>query len=55
MNKINRDTLQLEPYKKMKREASLWLSNDKHRVPLELRDSVFIGDIRATITKKEHH
>lgn len=51
MNKINRDTLQLEPYKKMNREASLWLSNDKHRVPLELRASVFIGDIRATLTK----
>lgn len=50
MNKINRDTLQLEPYKKMNREASLWLSNDKQRIPLELRASVFIGDVRATLT-----
>lgn len=52
MSKINRDTLQLEPYKKMKREAHLWLSNDKHRIPLELRASVFIGDIRATLKSK---
>lgn len=50
MSKINRDTLQLEPYKKMKREASLWLSNDNQRIPLELRASVFIGDVRATLT-----
>lgn len=50
MNKINRDTLQLDPYKKMNREASLWLSNDKQRIPLELRASVFIGDVRATLT-----
>jgi hypothetical protein len=53
MNKINRDTLQLEPYKKMNREASLWLSNDQLRVPLELRASVFIGDIRATLKSKK--
>lgn len=52
MNKINRDTLQLEPYKKMNREAYLWLSNDKHRIPLEFRASIFIGDIRATLKSK---
>lgn len=54
MSKINLKTLQLEPYKKLNREASLWLSNDKHRIPLELRASVFIGDIRATLTKSHH-
>ena len=50
MHKINRNTLELQPYKKLKREASLWLSNDKLRVPLELRAAVFIGDVRATLS-----
>lgn len=52
MNKINRDTLELEPYKKMKREASMWLSNDKDRIPLEFRASIFIGDVRASLKTK---
>jgi len=50
MHKINRNTLELQPYKKLKRSASLWLSNDKLRIPLELRAAVFIGDVRATLT-----
>jgi hypothetical protein len=50
MRKIDRETLELRPYKKMKRAATLWLSDDEHRVPVELRAAVFIGDVRAVLT-----
>jgi hypothetical protein len=50
MRKIDRETLELRPYKKMKRAATLWLSDDAHRVPVELRAAVFIGDVRAVLT-----
>jgi hypothetical protein len=50
MRKIDRNTLELRPYKKMKRDATLWLSDDAGRVPIELRAAAFIGDIRATLT-----
>ncbi|HSP43876.1 MAG TPA: DUF3108 domain-containing protein [Luteolibacter sp.] len=49
MQKIDRDTLELRPYRKMRREAGLWLSDDADRVPLELRAAVFIGDVRAVL------
>jgi hypothetical protein len=49
MAKIDRQTLELRAYRKMHREASLWLSDDADRIPLELRAAVFIGDIRATL------
>lgn len=48
LRKINTQTLELIPYKKLKREATLWLSDDIARVPLELRAAVFVGDVRAT-------
>ena len=48
LRKINAKTLELMPYKKLKREATLWLSDDTARVPLELRAAVFVGDVRAT-------
>lgn len=51
MRKIDRDTLELRPYRKMRREATLWLSDDADRVPLELRAAVFIGDVRAVLTR----
>jgi hypothetical protein len=50
MRKIDRETLDLRPYKKMKRAATLWLSDDAQRVPVELRAAVFIGDVRAVLT-----
>jgi hypothetical protein len=50
MRKINRDTLELQPYKKLKKDATLWLSDDADRVPIELRADAFIGDVRATLT-----
>lgn len=50
MRKIDRKTLELLPYKKLKRDATLWLSDDADRIPMELRAAAFIGDIRATLT-----
>ncbi len=50
MRKIDRKTLELLPYKKLKQDATLWLSDDADRIPIELRAAVFIGDVRATLT-----
>lgn len=49
MRKIDRKTLELRPYKKLKRDATLWLSDDEDRIPVELRAAVFIGDVRAVL------
>jgi hypothetical protein len=49
MRKIDRKTLELKAYKKIKSDATLWLSDDADRIPIELRAAVFIGDIRATL------
>lgn len=51
LRKIDRNTLALQPYAKMKREAILWLSDDADRIPLEFRAPVFIGDVRATLSR----
>ena len=50
MQKIDLKTLDLKPYKKIKSAATLWLSDDADRIPVELRAAVFIGDIRATLS-----
>ena len=50
MDKINRKSLELKPYKKMKKDATLWLSDDAERLPVEMRADVFIGDVRATVS-----
>ncbi len=50
MRKIDRKTFALKPYRKIKRDATLWLSDDADRIPVELRAAVFIGDVRATLT-----
>ena len=50
MHKIDRKTLELRPYMKLKRDATLWLSDDGARIPIEFRAAVFIGDVRATMT-----
>jgi hypothetical protein len=31
------------------KSATLWLSDDANRLPLELRAEVFIGDVRMTL------
>lgn len=53
MRKIDSKTLELKPYKKLKQDATLWLSDDPERVPIELRAAVFIGDVRATLTGRK--
>ncbi|MEO5716327.1 MAG: DUF3108 domain-containing protein [Luteolibacter sp.] len=50
MRKIDRKTMELLPYKKLKQDATLWLSDDDDRVPIEFRAAAFIGDVRATLT-----
>lgn len=50
MRKIDRKTLELKPYKKLNSDATLWLSDDENRIPVEFRAAVFIGDVRATLT-----
>lgn len=49
LRKIDHDTLELKPYKKLKQDATLWLSDDGDRVPVELRAAAFIGEVRATL------
>ncbi len=51
MQKIKSNTLELKAYKKLKKDATLWLSNDADRIPVEFRAAVFIGDVRATLSK----
>jgi hypothetical protein len=53
MRKINMDTRELVPYKKLKKPVTFWLSDDADRIPLEVRASVYIGDVRAVLTKHE--
>ncbi len=50
MDRINRKSLALKPYKKMKKDATLWLSDDAERIPVEMRAEVFIGDVRAVLS-----
>ncbi len=49
--KIDRD-LELKSYKKFKR-ATIWISDDVYRMPLEVRSEVFIGNVRATLEKRQ--
>lgn len=49
MRKIDPASFQLLPYKKLKK-ATLWLSDDDDRIPLEVRAGVFIGDVRVTLS-----
>lgn len=49
LSKINHEKMTLKPYKKLKEPALLWFSDDKKRLPLEIRSEVFIGDVRATL------
>ena len=49
LSKIDVKTFKLRPYKKLKEPAILWFSDDRKRLPLEVRSKVFIGDVRATL------
>jgi hypothetical protein len=48
LQKINSTTGKLMAYKKMKK-ATMWISDDKERLPIEFRIDAFIGHVRATL------
>ena len=52
LQRINRDGT-LRHYKKLKK-ATFWISRDQDRIPIELRTKIFIGDVRATLIKKQY-
>ncbi|OYW73158.1 MAG: hypothetical protein B7Z37_22650 [Verrucomicrobia bacterium 12-59-8] len=52
IRKIDRTTLELSAYKKMK-TATIWVSDDELRVPLEMQANVFVGFMFARLTKFE--
>ena len=51
MEKID-DKMQLKAYKKLK-SATVWLSDDEWRIPIEIRAAVYVGDVRILLTKQE--
>lgn len=51
MEKID-ENLKLKEYKKLK-SATLWLSNDEWRVPLEVRAKVYVGSVRMILKKQK--
>lgn len=51
ITKIDKRTGEFKKYKKLKK-ATLWISDDEKRIPVELRSKVFIGDVRATLVKR---
>ena len=53
MQRINRDTLALESYDKLK-SFNIWITDDRERLPLEFRSKLFIGDVRAVLTSREY-
>lgn len=52
IRKIDRTTLALSAYKKMK-TATIWVSDDELRVPIEMQAHVFVGYMFAHLTKIE--
>ncbi len=55
LRKISRDTLEIVPYKKLKKPVTLWLSDDADRIPIELRASIYVGDVRAVLSGFTKH
>lgn len=51
IRKINKD-LTLKDYKKLK-TATLWVSEDEYRLPLEIRADIFIGYVAATLVARD--
>ncbi len=49
IRKIDRETLALSAYKKMK-TATIWVSDDAMRVPIEMHAEVFVGYMSARMT-----
>lgn len=52
LQKIDRTTMKLKSYKKMK-SATMWISDDAERLPVEIRSAVFIGDVRAVLASRK--
>ena len=51
IQKINKD-LTLRAYKKMK-TATLWVSEDAYRLPMEIRANIFVGYVAATLVERD--
>ena len=47
------DNMELKHYKKLK-SATIWLSDDEWRVPIEISAAVFVGDVRIFLSKHEN-
>jgi len=47
------DDMELKHYKKLKK-ATVWLSDDAWRVPIEIRAAVFVGDVRVLLSGHEN-
>lgn len=47
------DDLSLKHYKKLK-HATVWLSDDEWRVPIEIKAEVFVGSVRVLLSKHEN-
>ncbi|NNC88929.1 MAG: DUF3108 domain-containing protein [Akkermansiaceae bacterium] len=52
LQKIDRATMKLRSYKKMK-SATMWITDDAERLPIEIRSKVFVGDVRAVLTERK--
>jgi len=51
MEKID-ENMALKKYDKLK-SATVWLSDDGWRVPIEVRAQVYVGDVRILLTRQE--
>lgn len=51
IRKIDRDSLTLSSYKKMK-TATIWVSDDEERLPVEMRAEIFVGFMSCRLTGK---
>ncbi|MDB4353682.1 DUF3108 domain-containing protein [Akkermansiaceae bacterium] len=51
MEKIDK-FMKLKNYDKLK-SATVWLSDDAWRIPVEVRAAVYVGDVRIILTKQE--
>jgi hypothetical protein len=52
IRKLDRKTLALSSFKKVK-SATLWVSDDSWRLPVEAHADIFAGYVSATMTKRE--
>lgn len=52
IRKLHATKLDLAPFKKMK-TATIWVSDDSWRLPVEMHASIWVGFISATLVKRE--